>query len=145
MSCFVLQYTLYISSWIVALISKIAIFLIDKYSKKGYSICIDADCVSPDTKDYIKNLNKEVKLIDIWIHIKPPEEFIINKLKNYKHTWLFKDSTEAIDNYKRRKPLHKEFASKIDYFYKFDTSKKEILNKEINKFVLMIKKKNNTN
>jgi len=56
------------------------------------------------------------------------EEFIINKLKNQKHSWLFKDAEDAINNYLARKPLHQNLD--FPFTYTFDTSKSN-LNEQI--------------
>jgi shikimate kinase len=70
---------------------EIAYAIIKKYIKQGFSIAIDGDCVSEDNQNRIKELEKEYSSIKVfWIHINPPEEFIINKLKKIKHSWLFR-------------------------------------------------------
>ena len=56
--------------------------------------------------------------------INPPEEFILNKLRNHKPTWLFKNADEAIKNYEARKPLHQNLD--FDFAYTFDTSKPDL-------------------
>ena len=88
---------------------------------KGYGIAIDADCVRSDKREKIEKLAKKLSMPIIWVHINPPEKFILNKLKNYPHTWLFKDAKQAIANYKARKPLHKKL--NFDFAYTFDTSR----------------------
>ena len=88
---------------------------------KGYGIAIDADCVRLSKKKKIERFAKKLSMPIIWIHINPPEKFILNKLKNYPHTWLFKDARQAIANYKARKPLHKNL--NFDFAYMFDTSR----------------------
>lgn len=111
--------------------------LVAKYLSLGYSMALDSDCAQQKTVDALhkKSLEYGVKLI--WIHINTPEEFIINKLMNYKHTWLFKDGQEAVENYFRRKPLHQNL--KMNFTYVFDTSK-ENLNEQIEKALIVIKK-----
>lgn len=109
-----------------------------KFLNQGHSIAIDGDCVSPEIQEYFNELGYKRKIIIIWIHIKPTEKFIINKLKNYKHTWLFKSVVDAIDNYKRRKSLHKKYLSAISFYYKFDTSK-DNLDQQINRFINKLK------
>jgi hypothetical protein len=73
----------------------------------------------------------------VWIHINPPENFILNKLNNYNHTWLFKDADEAVATYYRRKPLHQDL--KLEFAYVFDTSKPDIQS-QINTAVPLILK-----
>ncbi len=73
-------------------------------------------------------MEEEYGAFSIWIHINPPEEFILNKLRTYNHTWLFKDADEAIDNYMRRKHLHEHLP--MAFLHTFDTSR-EGLGEEI--------------
>ena len=115
---------------------EIAYKLIVKYIKKGFSIGIDADCISKESQKYIKELKKEYNIKVFWIHINPPEKFIINKLENYNHTWLFNSAKEAISSYKKRKSLHKNL--NLNFTYVFDTSKDNLKN-QINKAISIIK------
>ena len=109
-----------------------------KFINEGYNIALDGDSIAPEIQQQFNEIGRQRKLKVIWIHIKSPEKFIINKLKNYKHTWLFKDAEDAIGNYKRRKPLHKKYLGAIDFYYKFDTSKDD-LNLQIEKFINKLK------
>lgn len=102
---------------------EIAFGLIRQYAEKGFSIAVDADCVSQG--DLINKAVATLGAKAIWIHINPPEEFIINKLRNFKHTWLFKNADEAVANYFRRKPLHEHLD--FPFIYIFDTSKPTIV------------------
>ncbi len=108
--------------------------LISEFLQKGYSIAIDADCINQEARDAIKKVAEKYRLASLWIHINPPEEFIINKLRNFQHTWLFRDAKDAINNYRRRKPLHAEYLKLIDFYFTFDTSKSD-LDAQINQFV----------
>ncbi len=117
-------------------VEELAIKLSEKYIRQGYSIAIDADCISERLQKYINELKGEYGSKLFWIHINPPEKFIINKLKNYKHTWLFKNSKQAIENYKQRKSLHRSL--KFPFIYEFDTSKSN-LNKQIEEASKIIK------
>ena len=99
-------------------------FIIQNFAKQGYSIAIDADCAGHNVAETIKKAAQSIGAQTIWIHINPPEEFILNKLKNYKHTWLFKDSDDALASYYRRKPLHEELD--FPFAYTFDTSKNNV-------------------
>lgn len=116
-----------------------ALRIVKYFLGEGYSVAIDADCISPKAQDCIQKVQKEYNAVPIWIHIKPPEKFIINKLKNYDHDWLFRDADHAISDYKRRKPLHKEHLKDIDFYFKFDSSKDD-LDEQINKFLDKIKR-----
>jgi predicted kinase len=95
------------------------------YMDEGYGVAIDADCVRLDKKAEIERLAAERKVPVVWIHINPPEAFIINKLKQYPHTWLYKDADAAIANYQARKPLHQDLSS-FHFTYTFDTSKSDL-------------------
>lgn len=114
--------------------TEIAELLIQKHLEGGYSVAIDADCAG-STQKIVSKLTDESGIVPIWIHINPPESFILNKLRTYKHTWLFKDASEAIDNYLRRKPLHEKL--NLPFLYTFDTSK-ENLSQQIDEVVHLI-------
>lgn len=94
--------------------------LAEKYARLGYSVAMDTDCATLRTREALEKLAKELGAKVIYIHINPPEDFIINKLKNYRHSWLFKDGEQAIENYKQRKPLHERL--NLPYLFRFDTS-----------------------
>ncbi|MFA5413582.1 MAG: AAA family ATPase [Patescibacteria group bacterium] len=118
--------------------TEIAKILTAKYLDLGYSIAIDGDCIQPKYQKHFKKLAREHKILLIWIHVKPSEKFIINKLKKYNHTWLFKDSAEAMYNYRRRKLLHKAYLPSIDFYFKFDTSRDDLKN-QIREFINKLK------
>lgn len=111
--------------------------LADKYLGKGFSIAADGDCNSEKTQKKIKKLQEKYKIRVFWIYINPPEEFIIGKLKNYKHTWLFRDAEQAIENYKNSKAKHKNL--NFPFVYTFDTSRND-LDRQINEAIFVIKK-----
>jgi len=110
--------------------------LVAEFVEQGYSIAHDTDCATPRTQEYLKKLAQEKGVKIIWIHTNPPEEFIINKLKNFKHTWLFENADQAIENYMSRKALHQHL--NIEFAYTFDTSK-DNLNEQIEKGLVAIK------
>lgn len=114
--------------------SEIGYLLADKYLSLGYSLAIDADCAGPSVQNHLRSAASKFNAQLIWIHINPPEEFIINKLNNFKHSWLFRDSEDAIENYYRRKPLHDAYLTEIDFYFEFDTSKED-LSEQITSFV----------
>lgn len=97
--------------------------LVEELSIQGYSIAFDADCGNPRTKEMILNLAEKTGAKVFWINIDPPEEFILNKLQNYNHTWLFKDSEDAINNYFRQKSRREEENTQFDFLTTIDTSK----------------------
>lgn len=99
----------------------LAFELINHFLTKGFSVCIDSDCVGK-----IEQLNKAAEkknLPIVWIHINPPESFIINKLSNLKPNWLG-TADEMVANYYERKPIHKDL--KLDFTVVFDTSRSDI-------------------
>ncbi len=115
----------------------IAFSVADHFIDKGYGIAIDADCVRLDKKKQIEEISIKRAIPLVWIHINPPEEFILNKLRNYPHTWLYKDAEDAINNYEARKRLHRNLH--FNFAYTFDTSKPD-LNEQIDEAVTAIKK-----
>lgn len=117
---------------------EIAFNLIEKYAQRGYSIVIDADCIDPRKRKRIEKLAKETRAKIIWIHINPPEKYIINKLRRFKHTWLFRDGNDAIHCYFSRKLLHRKL--KFPFIYTFDTSRSN-LKKQIDSAAALIKEK----
>jgi predicted kinase len=102
----------------------LATVLIRKYAEAGYGVAIDSDCSNVEKIERVEEAADRLDYKVIWIHINPPEEFILNKLRNFKHTWLFKNADEAIANYYRRKPLHENLSQ--DFTYTFDTSREDL-------------------
>jgi len=97
---------------------EIAQELIKDFAKKGQSVAIDADCVNKKTD--IEKLAQEVGAKTIWLHINPPEKFIIEKLRNFKNGWLAEDNEAMVKNYFERKALHQKL--NFQFSYTFDTS-----------------------
>lgn len=106
------------------LASEISFDLAEKYIAEKYSVVMDKDCASKYSQRRIEEIKKKYKIKIFWIHINPPEEFIINKLKNYKHTWLFRDANQAIENYESSKASHQNI--NFPFVYNFDTSRDDI-------------------
>lgn len=90
----------------------------------GWSVAIDADCASPETRMEIEKMCREFNISAIWIHINPPEDFILRKLRNFKHSWLFKDADQAIENYQARKPIHEKLD--LPFLCTIDTSREDL-------------------
>lgn len=103
----------------------IAHSLTKKYLGLGYSIAIDGNTGSATGLEYNKKTKEAFPQVrQLFIHIKPPDEFILNKLKNYNHTWLFKDGTHAVENFLINK---KSFVlPDLPFVYTFDTSKENL-------------------
>ena len=116
--------------------SEAARSLIKKYLSEGYSVAIDADCAC-STKELIDQLATNPQIKPVWIHINPPEEFILHKLRTIKYTgqWIMPSAEVALDNYFRRKPLHEHLD--LPFLYTFDPSK-ENLAKQIDEAVRLI-------
>ncbi len=109
--------------------------LAEKYLSLGFSIAVDGDCNSEEAQKRIKELKEKYGFVIFWVHINPPEEFIINKLKNYNHTWLFTDANQAIENYKSSKVRHTNLD--FPFAYTFDTSRDDLA-KQIDEAVSII-------
>ena len=112
--------------------------LVLKYADKGYSIAHDTDGATLKTQESIRNQAEKYGIKVIWIHINPPEAYIIHKLQNFKHSWLFKNSEEAIAAYYSRKHLHSDLH--FDFAYEFDTSAPN-LDQQIDQAILAIEKR----
>ena len=100
--------------------------LAEELAARGFSIGFDADCGNPKTKEMISALAKRMGIKVFWIHINPPEDFILNKLRTYNHTWLFKNGKEAIENYYRQKQKRAEENIHFDFTVTLDTSKPDL-------------------
>ncbi len=102
----------------------IAVAAVMKYLEAGYSVTFDADCAGEAAGRTVKEAEKRFGVKTVWLHINPPEKFILNKLMSFKHTWLFRDGAHAVENYMQRKPLHEKL--NMPFFYTFDTSKENL-------------------
>ncbi len=118
-------------------VKQIASVLTKDFLEQGYSITIDANCGSEEAMSAVKDLVKKYGLETIWVHINPPEEFIIHKLQTFKHTWLVKNGDEAVRAYYEYKKTHDHTHSDILFLYTFDTSKDD-LSKQIDEAAKII-------
>lgn len=90
-----------------------------KYFKEGYSILFDSDGATGALEDdYRKYVDDGLKIV--WLHIKAPEEIVIERLKNRPPDPIFPEAPRAIDGYFRRKRLHENLTK--SFTYTFDTS-----------------------
>lgn len=105
--------------------TEIIIKVVDYFVSLGYSVAIDTDCAPKLAQKNARDLAIRYKIDILWIHIDPPEDFIIQKLKNFKHTWLFKNSDDALAEYYKRKSM---YHTKIifPFICTFDTSKENL-------------------
>ncbi len=103
---------------------EINVTLVRKYLGLGYSVAIDGDSIREESQKLIEETRVLYGVKVVWIHINPPEAFIVNKLTNFKHSWLFRDAEHALSNYYNRKPLHEHLS--MPFLYTFDTSKSNL-------------------
>lgn len=88
--------------------------------QRGYRVAIDSDCSSAESQEQVKLIWSELKVRVVWIHVNPPESFIITKLSNLIPNWLG-TAQEMINSYCICKSLHRHLH--FDFTYVFDTSK----------------------
>mgnify|MGYP001584860069 FL=1 len=100
--------------------------LAEELAARGFSIGFDADCGNPKTKELILKLAERMGAKVFWIHINPPEDFILNKLRAYNHSWLFKDGEEAVENYYHQKQKRLEEKTHFDFLASIDTSRSDL-------------------
>ena len=112
----------------------------EEFIKKGFSVAMDMNCSHPLTKEFLNNLTNTYEIIVLMIHVNPPEEYIINKLKNYNHTWLFKDSNQAIENYYTQKKRVEGEINGFEYLYTIDPSRTDFQD-QLNELYNLIKVK----
>lgn len=108
----------YDSTWDIA--SRLA----NKFAREGHSIANDTDGATPRTRVALEELASELGSKVFYIHINTPEEVILNRLRNYEPSWLFKSPKHAVENYLNRKPLHENLV--LTYIYTFDTSRDDL-------------------
>lgn len=96
-----------------------------KYLNLGHSIALDANTGSKIGLTYNqKTAELFPNVRQLFIHINPPEEFIINKLNNYSHTWLFKDAEHAVKSFSSNQ---KGFTPPdVHFVYTFDPSRNDL-------------------
>lgn len=100
--------------------------LAEEVAMQGFSIAFDADCGNPKTKEMVLKLAEKVTAKVLWIHINPPEDFILNKLRTYSHTWLFKNDGEAVENYYRQKQKRLEEKTRFNFLTSIDASRSDL-------------------
>ncbi len=100
--------------------------LAEELAMQGFGIAFDADCGNPKTKEMILKLAEKAGAKVFWLHINPPEDFILNKLRMYNHSWLFKNEEEAIENYYRQKQKRTKENIHFNFTATLDTSKPDL-------------------
>jgi predicted kinase len=109
----------------------------------GYGLTLDQDLASQ--LEFVERIKAKYKLETIFIHVNPPEDFIIQKLRTYKgEQWLTTDQEKMVENYFNRKEAHKDIEKKIQFDYTMDTSLGS-LDETIEKMALDIKEKYKSN
>lgn len=97
--------------------------LLFKYLSLGHGVAYDTNCSTK--RHIIDKLVEKFNVPTIWVHVDPPEEFIVKKLKNFKHTFLFKDGEQAVYTYFKDKISLENFDR--PFLYIFDTSKDTLI------------------
>ena len=108
--------------------------LLSHFSKEfldlGFGLALDADCGSPETRILMESFSKKYNIPIFWLHINPPEEFIlnVNKRRNSSNSLIFGNGEEAVLNYFRQKETreNQDYLKNIDFMYEFDTSKEDV-------------------
>ncbi len=100
--------------------------LAEELAMQGFNIAFDADCGNPETKKMVLTLAKKVRAKVFWLHINPPENFILNKLRAYNHAWIFKNGEEAVENYYHQKQKRLEEKTRFDFLTSVDTSRPDL-------------------
>lgn len=116
-------------------VQDISTIVMKKYLERGHSTCNDNDCVTQKTQDILNAHKKNYGLRLVWIHINPPEKFILDKLRNLKPNWLG-SAERMVENYYQRKSLHENL--NFPFIYTFDTSR-ENLAQQIDETVVIIR------
>ncbi len=107
---------------------------------EGYAVAVDANCGTEESIEKIKKFQKEHGMPVVWVHIDTPEDFIVSKLRNYPHDWLFKNGDEAVKAYFKYKETFGDFKNlDLPYAYTFDTSRPDI-DEQIDEAAEVIKK-----
>ena len=96
-----------------------------EFIENGYSVAFDMNCGSAGSKKGITQIESQYGIPTIWIFVNPPEDFILNKLKNYPHTWLFSSGEEAVNGYFKYKEAYGDFGA-IDFACEIDPSRDDL-------------------
>lgn len=106
---------------------EMAYSIVDQLLSEGNSVAIDVNCGSQNSYPRIKKAIDKYTLRAFWVHINPPEKFIVQKLQNHKHTWLFDSGDDAVAAYYGSKKKHGDLAKfSEEFIYTFDTSRQDI-------------------
>lgn len=111
--------------------------IVEEFLAKGFSVALDADCIRGEVQKKIADRKNRYNLQVFWIHINPPEQFILEKLGRHKTSWLG-TAEQVIKNYFVRKSLHANL--NFPFIYTFDPSRPD-LEKQINEATTVISSK----
>jgi predicted kinase len=112
----------------------IVVHLVDTFLNEGCSIAMDNDCVGR-AKELIERAVDRHHVQAIWIHINPPESFILDAIRHRETMEIFGSVENALANYERRKPLHEHLD--MPFVYTFDPSREDF-DKQMNEVVSKI-------
>lgn len=107
-------------------VKNIGLGVAKEFAHKGYSISFDMDCGSPEVKNFVESLAKELRAIIVWVNINTPEAYIFEKFKKHPASWLANDPQVMIDNYLAQKEKRGKEKTRFDFLCTFDTSKADI-------------------
>jgi predicted kinase len=103
----------------------VVLSLCKKYLSLGYSLALDANTGSKTGLEYnARSVEGSPHVRQLFVHINPPEEYIVNKLKSYHHTWLFRDSEHAVKSYLENKEAFS--LPNLHFVYTFDPSREDL-------------------
>ncbi|MEK7208469.1 MAG: AAA family ATPase [Patescibacteria group bacterium] len=94
------------------------------FARQGDSVAYDTHCGRTWKKERIERLAEEISTRVFWIQVHPPEEYIIQKLRVYPHTWLFRNVAPAIENYRGHKAGDEHLA--LPFICTFDPSRADV-------------------
>lgn len=115
---------------------QIALSLVKKYAELEYGIGVDANCSTIWQSATLTELLTSSQLQPLWIHVNPPENYIIKKLTHHPPSKLFKNSAEALSSYEQSK--QKVVTTGIPFVYEFDSARED-LDQQIDEAVAKIK------
>ncbi len=97
--------------------------VVEKYVAQGYSIAHDTDGATAKTQAAIAKQAQEYGVKTVWVHVNPPESFILANLDRPKPKWLFESQEAARAKYLERKKLHENLD--IQFAFEFDPSRSD--------------------
>lgn len=107
--------------------------LTDRFAREKYSLAFDSNCVSfaiGERKAQFDRMITETGAQIIWIHINPPEKYLLKKLSSLDQRlgsapWLFRSGAPSVERYLAKRMDPKVLVG-IPFVYTFDTSKSDL-------------------